>query len=120
MEENLEKAPEKIIRITVTGTASFAWDELRPFQGDLKTLSEENYRKLRAEIIDLGYNDAVDVWQDKGRLNIIDGHQGVLTVERMVNQEGWKCPPLPVNYVEAKSFSEARRIILGRDRKSVV
>ena len=65
--------------------------ELTPFQGKLKTLSPENYQKLKSEILKTGFNFAQHVWPNEGQLYIIDGHQRKTALE-MMRAEGIEIP----------------------------
>jgi hypothetical protein len=87
---------------------------LHEFQNGMKTLSDANYAKLRGEIEETGFSFAVHAWRDKGKLFILDGHQRVACLKRMV-QEGAvdKATEIPVVLVEAKNFKEAKRKCLA-------
>jgi hypothetical protein len=102
------------IAIKCKGAGLLPVSDLVQFQGDLKILPNENYEKLKAEIIELGFSEPVSVWKDKkGKFNIINGHQRVKTVRRMVEEDGFQCKNLPVNYIEAESIKEARKKVLA-------
>lgn len=82
--------------------------EFQPTQGDLKFLTEDNYKKLKGRIEARGFNQPVTVWiDDKGTKHLLDGHQryNVLTTE------GW-FEPIPYLVIQAKSLSEAAEILL--------
>lgn len=90
-------------------------DRLNDLQNNLKELSDENFEKLSAEITETGFAFAPHVWQDPKtkKLFLLDGHQRVKTVQRLVDQ-GWKIGALPVVMVEAKNLKEAgRRVMQG-------
>jgi len=82
--------------------------DLENFQGNLKVLTDENYKKLKKEILELGFCEAITVWNNK----ILNGHQRVTVLGRM-REEGYTVPPIPVNTVDAKDKAEAKRIILS-------
>ena len=82
--------------------------QLDNFQGDLKVLSEENYTKMKKEILELGFCEPVTIWKNK----ILNGHQRVKTLTRM-KEEGYEIPKIPVNVVDAKDKKEAKKIILS-------
>lgn len=103
----------KAIRISCTGAAVVPYTQLVPFQGDLKSLSELNYIKLRDKILRLGYSEPISVWRHQGNFYILNGHQRLRTIRQMVEEEGFTCPPLPVNWVEATDWSEAKRKVLS-------
>lgn len=84
--------------------------ELVPFQGDLKSLAEEDYKKLRSEILTTGFAFPINVWKSDKNY-IVSGHQRVRTIKYM-EKEGYEIPPLPVVYIEAKTIKEAKRRVL--------
>ncbi len=81
---------EKIIQMTCRGNAWLKPDELEQFQGNLKTLSEQNYQKLKTAIADpkIGFSFPIFVWRSKNRNYIIDGHQRLITIRRMLKEGG--------------------------------
>lgn len=101
------------IEIACTGADAIPYDELSAFQGNLKTLPQENYEKLKREILADGFSFAIHVWRDGDTNHIIDGHQRLATVTEMVEVEGHECPPLPVVYVEAGNLKQAKRKVLA-------
>lgn len=104
---------DKIIRITCTGAGMLPLEALKPLQGDMKTLTRENYKKLKEAIIKHGFSFPEAVWKD-GDVNwIIDGHQRVKTVTKML-EEGYTLQrgKLPVTYVEAADKKEASELLL--------
>ena len=103
----------KQIQIKVTGAATLPIDELIAFQGDLKHLERDQYEKLRANIIELGFSFPFHVWVHEGKNNIIDGHQRLTALKLMRENEGFVIPPLPVNYVEAENLAQAKRKVLA-------
>lgn len=100
------------IEIRCSGTECIAIERLTPFQGGLKTLSKENYEKLKKEILELGFSEPVSVWKNEDKLFILNGHQRVNTLLKM-REDGFKIPDLPVNYVEARDLKEAKKKILA-------
>lgn len=107
-----KKGLDKKILIACHGAKAVNQADLEDFQGGLKTLSEANYKRLREQIADHGFTAAVHVWENAGKLHILDGHQRIKTVRKMV-AEGWDCPPVPVVTVDAVSYQEAKRILLA-------
>ena len=101
----------KSVRIECEGAATLPFSTLEEFQGDLKTLSTRNYRRLKKDILELGFSFPISIWRNGGN-KIIDGHQRLRTVRQMV-KEGYECPLLPVNWVEAKDEVEAKRKVLA-------
>jgi len=106
---------KKIIQITCKGHSQLKPDELREFQGNLKTLSDENYQKLKSAISDpkIGFSFPIFIWKNKNQNYIIDGHQRLITVRRMI-EEGWviKGGRLPVDWIEASDIKTAKKKVI--------
>jgi DNA modification methylase len=102
----------KQIEIACEGAQTVPFEKLEPFQGDLKDLSEENYQKLRGEILERGFSEPVSVWKNKSKLLILNGHQRVRALSVMKG-EGFNIPPIPVSFVHAKDEREARMKVLS-------
>jgi DNA modification methylase len=82
--------------------------DLLPTQGDLKDLTEVNYKKLKNVIERRGFSYPVYVWEDKDHiLHLLDGHQR----QRVLNREGWN-EPIPYLKVPAKDLQEAMARLL--------
>lgn len=104
----------KEIQIKCKAKDTLAINLLDPLQGDLKILSNENYEKLKNEILEDGFSFAVHIYEDneQAKIYIIDGHQRVATLTRM-KEEGYKIPAIPVVYVEADNLDHAKRKVLA-------
>lgn len=82
--------------------------EFSATQGDLKFLSEDNYKKLKERIEARGFIDPVTVWIDKdGVKHLLDGHQR----KHVLETEGW-FEPIPYLVIEADSIEQAAEILL--------
>src|SRR4030095_9420303 len=99
------------IRVTCTTKDSLPLEKIIPFQGDLKTLSKTDFEKLKAAIIKYGLSFPSFIWQRNGSAKCLDGHQRSHVLSEM-KKEGWKIPPVPVVYVDAKNEKEAKEKIL--------
>lgn len=86
--------------------------ELNYFQGDLKDLSEENYARLKAQILKHGFAFSPHVWRHENRWFILDGHQRyrVLT---MMRKEGFAVPKIPCTIVNAPDIKSAKELVLA-------
>jgi len=83
--------------------------EILPFQGDLKSLFKDGYKKLKNEIIETGFAFPIHVWKHKNKFYSTDGHQRCRTVEQM-KIEGYIFPnKFPCVQIEAKDMKEAKR-----------
>jgi len=84
-------------------------DGLMDFQGNLKTLSDENYEKFKEKILKLGFVEPVCVWKN----NILNGHQRIKTLTRMRDVEGYEIPKIPVAIINAENKKEAKEMVLS-------
>lgn len=100
----------KTIKIAVITKDTLSIDLLSPLQGDLKTLSKENYEKLKAEIIEDGFSFAIHVWEDvrENKIYILDGHQRYATLNKM-KADGWSVPEIPIVFVDADNIEHAKK-----------
>lgn len=82
--------------------------ELNATQGDLKFLSETNYKKLKRNIEKRGFYIPVYVWIDsQGEKWLLDGHQR----KHVLETEGWN-DPIPYLVVKAPNMAEAAERLL--------
>lgn len=106
------------IEIRCKGSSTAKLEDLHEFQGELKELSDENYNKLKDEILDLGFSAPFFVWatvngEQRESLNLLDGHQRKKTLKKM-SEEGITLPEsFPIVEVDAKSEKEAKRKVLA-------
>lgn len=107
-------AKKKKIEIKCQGATTFSISELNILQGDLKTLSEESYKKLRASIIKHGFSFPFFVWEnlEDAQFYLLDGTQRLTTLLRM-KEEGYAMPQFPVCLIEAKDENEAKSKLLA-------
>lgn len=100
------------IRIKCEGASKVSLASLIPFQGNLKTLTEENYEKFKGDIIRHGLVETINVWpSEKGPL-IANGHMRLYTLKGMI-EEGFSCNEIPVSYCYPESEKEFAEIILS-------
>lgn len=110
------------LKITCTGADTVPLDSLTDMQGNLKTLSEADEVKLRNSFIKYGFSFPCFVWLDKkeGVYWTIDSHQRQKVLRKM-RTEGWKVPPLPVDYIHAENRTEAKeKLLLANSRYGVI
>ena len=82
--------------------------DLLATQGDLKDLTEANYKKLKNTIERRGFSYPVYAWEnDNGILHLLDGHQR----QRVLTTEGWN-EPIPYLKVPAENLQEAMARLL--------
>lgn len=107
---------DKTIRIECKGSTEVDIDELVPLQGNLKTLMDEDYEKLKDSILTLGFSDPYSIWIHDGTKYTHDGHERTLTLMRM-RQEGYEIPKLPASEIFAKDKTEAKKKLLANDSR---
>lgn len=82
--------------------------DLLATQGNLKDLTEANYKKLKNTIERRGFSYPVYVWESQdGLLHLLDGHQR----QRVLTTEGWD-EPIPYLKVPADNLQEAMARLL--------
>ena len=100
------------LKIACQGAAVVQLDQLKEFQGELKTLNKDAFEMLKKELVQTGFAFPFHVWRGPdGARNLIGGHQRKRVLQAM-QEEGWVIPPLPVVWVEAADLKEAKRRVL--------
>lgn len=99
------------VRVTCDVNTFACIDDLKEFQGELKELSKEGYRKLKKSILKHGFHTPIFVWENDGVLNILDGHQRKLTLIQM-RTEGHEIPLIPIIRVRSESWKQAKETLL--------
>jgi len=101
------------LKITCQAADVLPIDKIIPLQGALKDLTKENHKKLRNSLERFGFNFPFFVWkQPSGEFRCLDGHQRLNALKQM-RDEGWEIPPLPVSWIEADDYSDAKRRLLN-------
>jgi len=102
------------IQINCVGSSTAKLEDLKPIQGNLKSLSDDNYEKFKKELKKQGFTAPFFVWKDKKTetLYILDGHQRHATLLKM-QTEGYLMSEFPIVDVKAKNIKEARMRVLG-------
>lgn len=101
------------IDIRCSGSQLISILELMDFQGNLKTLTDVNYVKLRESILRHGFSFPIFVWIDsEGDKHIIDGHQRVRVLEQMAI-DGFTIPDIPIAIIEADNIRSAKAKLLA-------
>lgn len=111
---SMKNPGKKLISIQCKSGMTLPFKELNVFQGRLKNLPKVEYEKLRRAILEDGYSFAIHVWKDKkGKWQILDGHQRQYVIAKLISEEGYTCPPLPVVAVDAESYKQAKRKLIS-------
>lgn len=101
------------VRVNLRGVINARLEELNAFQEDIKVLTEDNYIRMKEEILADGFSFSPHVFVDgDGKLWILDGHQRRSCLSRM-QDEGFQIPTIPCMEVEAESLEHARRLVLA-------
>ena len=101
----------KPIEITCEATEALPLNELKEFQGELKTRTDADYEKIFASIRKHGIAFPFFVW-NKGSDNfILDGH-GRFEALRRAAHTGYIIPELPIVYIEATDETTAKNLLL--------
>ncbi len=102
----------KTIEINVKNPKLAKIEDLHPIQGDLKSLSKENFEKLKSAILDLGFAEPVTCWRDKkNKLYTLNGHQRLRCVNMLI-QDGYHIDGIPIVEVTAPSKKDAVKLCL--------
>jgi hypothetical protein len=112
IQKSLELKKMKTLKITCKGYATIELDKIITIQGQLKELSDENFNKLKNQILKQGFAAPFFLWSDNGKMKCLDGTQRyrVLTVLR---EEGYTIPPLPYVEIEAANEKQAAEKLLS-------
>ena len=102
----------KKIVIRCKGATTLDPTMLKDFQGNLKSLTNEDYLRLKKQVEDLGFSEPISVWKNGKNYFILNGHQRLRTIQKMM-EDGYECPPLPCNLIDAKTKEEAKRKLLA-------
>ena len=104
----------KTVRVNLVGVVNLELDQLHEFQEDIKVLTDENYERMKAEILADGFSFSPHVFLDtEGKAWLLDGHQRKKTLTRMRDEEGYHVPTIPCMEVEAESPEHARALVLA-------
>jgi DNA modification methylase len=103
----------KTIQIQCQGARNVDYKKLKPFQGRLKKLTDENKQKLKSEILENGFTAPIFIWENSlGILYTMDGHQRCKVLAEL-EKDGYKIPEIPVAIIHAPDEQTAKRRLLG-------
>lgn len=102
----------KTIQLRCSGAGLLPIEQLKEFQGELKSLSEKAFNQLKNEILETGFAFPIHVWRNTAGVNfIIGGHQRHRVLLKL-KEEGYAITEVPVVYIEADTVEEAKRRVL--------
>ena len=73
----------KTIEIKCEGAATLSIESLKEFQGKLKSLSPENKKKLKDNILKYGFSAPIFVWRKGEEKYILDGKQRLVVLSEL-------------------------------------
>jgi DNA modification methylase len=100
-----------MITIQCKSADTLPFNNLTSFQGNLKSLSDTNLKKLKKSILKHGFTVPIFVWPHQGTNYILDGHQRLATLKSL-QDEGFDIPDLPVDYIYADDEMQAKEKLL--------
>ncbi len=102
------------LRILCAGTDTLPLADFDDFQEDFKTMDEANEGKLISELYSLGFIQPVSIWKHKGKNLILDGHQRIHALRKMVKEGNVTVDErLPITIVQCKDEQEAARFCMA-------
>lgn len=102
--------PLKPIDVNVDTMALISWAHLQKMEkNDLKSVEDRDVQKLKNAIVNRGFSFPFYVWY--GHEYVIDG-AGRSKALAELEQEGYTIPDLPVVYIRADSFEQAKALVL--------
>lgn len=84
---------------------------VKPLQGKLKSLSDENHAKLKSVLQKRGFEVPLFLWKHSGEFWLIDGHQRVHVMKKEDANDGGKYE-VPYILIDAADASEAKQKLL--------
>ena len=102
---------DKVIHIRCEAKEYIQLDDLIPLQGDLKSITKENFDKIKKSLINDGIPLGFHTWKDNNKIYIVDGHTRRLALLAL-RDEGYHIPAVPCNPVVAKNKKEAAKVVL--------
>lgn len=103
----------KSIKIACDTKLRIPFSELHWLQGELKSMSRDDFALLKQKIEAKGFTFALHVWRgDDDKWWIVDGHGRQGVIKHLVDIDGYDCPNLPCVQVEAASLEAAKDLIL--------
>lgn len=102
---------KKTIEIRCHAAATLDIAHMQPFQKDLKSLSKVQFDQLKKAILETGFAFPINIWTDGENSYVLGGHQR-LRVLQSLRDEGYDIPPVPVSYIDADSYQQAKVRVL--------
>lgn len=108
----MSSATEKAISIKCESATTASIHDLNDLQGNLKSLTESNFKALKQSLVKDGLPLALHSWRDEnGKLWTVDGHMRIKALKSL-EADGYFIPPIPITLVKASNKKEAAKAIL--------
>jgi len=109
----METIPYKQIQNRIVKTGQVEWRKLEWFQPqNLKQISKEKFDKLKQSIKANSFLQPFNVWDENGKIWILDGHHRKRAMEEL-EKEGYAIPEtLPANFIDCKSRRDAAKLVI--------
>lgn len=102
----------KKIKVKCKAATTIDYRLLKPFQGELKELDDNDRAKLKETIRDRGFAFPIFVWEDaSGTPYTMDGHQRCKILAEL-EKDGYEIPPVPISYILADDLEDAKHLLL--------
>lgn len=99
------------VTIACQGHEEVPYQTIRPFQGELKSISTRNLDKLKRNIAEEGFAAPLFVWRSEQEVYCIDGHQRLQALAGL-EADGYEIPDVPVAVIHADTKKDARLKLL--------
>lgn len=104
----------KKIKITCKGTTEVSLDEINLIQGDLKSLNDNNFNKLKKQIFEHGFFVPFFITQLNEKKYLIDGHQRYRVINELIDKKEIIAPSkFPAVLIESKNINDAKKKLLA-------
>ena len=75
------------LKVNCKGTAEISLDDINLIQGDLKSLSEKNFNKLKGQMLTHGFIVPFFVTKIEEKFFLLDGHQRFRVISELVEKK---------------------------------
>ena len=102
------------LKINCKGTLEVSLSEVNLIQGDLKSLSEKNFNKLKNQLFTHGFIAPFFVSKIDGKIFLIDGHQRFRVINELIDKDELSAPErFPAVLIEASDLEDAKKKLLA-------
>ncbi|MDR3341818.1 MAG: hypothetical protein LBT14_03340 [Treponema sp.] len=107
---------KKTIKISCQGAGLIDWRSIKSLQEQYKDRTDEDIQKIMLSIIKYGWAFPAYVSKIDDDIWAIDAHGRLLAAEHL-EKDGWIIPPIPVDWIQAKTKEEAKQLLLRCDSR---